>query len=225
MLKFLVNEPALMIDRALVIADLHLGLEYELLANGINIPDQAERMVKRIRRLVKENRAKELIIIGDLKHTIAGVSWPEQEEISEFMGKLEKLCPVTVVKGNHDGNIEQYVKKVYPPEGFDYHGYWILHGHANPPKRALKKTIIMGHLHPSVEFKDSLGGRLSERVWIRTPNVIVMPAFNELLGGVDVRVGILGPMKKHIDPKKAELYLLDGLHIGRMSELRRERDG
>jgi len=220
MLKFLVNEPALMIDRALVIADLHLGLEYELLASGINIPDQADRMVKRIRRLVKENRAKELIIIGDLKHTIARVSWPEQEEISEFMGKLEKIAKVTVVKGNHDGNIEQYVKRTYPPEGFDYRGYWILHGHANPPKHALKKTIIMGHLHPSVEFKDSLGGRISERVWIRTPNVIVMPAFNELLGGVDVRVGILGPMKKHIDPKKAELYLLDGLHIGKMSELK-----
>jgi len=220
MLKFIVNEPALMIDRTLVIADLHIGLEYELLHSGFNVPSQGEVMLKKIKRLLKENKCRELIIIGDVKHTIANLSWPEQEEISEFFRPLEKVTRVHVVKGNHDGNIERYVSNVHPTYGFDYNGYWIMHGHARPPKEAAGKTIILGHMHPIVEFRDSLGGRLSERVWIRTDKAVVMPAFNDLLGGIDVRKGLLGPMKKHIDPKRAELYLLDGLYLGKISQLK-----
>jgi len=220
MLKFLVNEPALMIGKTLVIADLHIGLEYELLAAGFNVPDQAQTMLKKIKRLLRENKCKELIIIGDVKHTIARLSWPEQEEISEFFRPLEKITKVHIVKGNHDGNIERYVSNVHPTEGFEYKGYWIMHGHARPPKEVAGKTIILGHMHPVVEFRDSLGGRLSERVWIRTDKSIVVPAFNDLLGGIDVRKGLLGPMKKYIDPKRAELYLLDGLYLGKISQLR-----
>jgi len=218
MLKFLTNEPALVIGKALVIADLHIGLEYELLKSGFNVPDQSHTMLKKIKRLLKENDCSELIIIGDLKHTIAGLSWPEQEELSEFLRELEKIAIVYVVKGNHDGNIENYAKRVYPPSGFDYKEYWIMHGHAKPPDG--KKMTIMGHMHPVVEFRDSLGGRITERVWIRTDKIIVMPAFNDLLGGQDVRSGLLGPMKRELDPKKADLYLLDGLYLGRISQLK-----
>lgn len=221
MLKFIVDEPALVIGKALVIADLHLGLEYELLASGFNVPDQAERMLKKIKRLLKENACNELIIIGDVKHTIANLSWPEQEELSGFLRPLEKIAKVHIVKGNHDGNIERYAHNVHPTTGFEYRQYWIMHGHAKPPEKAKGKTIILGHMHPIVEFHDSLGGRLSERVWIRTDKMIVMPVFNDLLGGIDVRRGLLGPMKKLIDPKKAELYLLDGLNLGKISQLKR----
>ena len=221
MLKFLTNEPALVIGKALVIADLHIGLEYELLKSGFNVPDQSHTMLKKIKRLLKENNCNELIIIGDLKHTITGLSWPEQEELSEFLSELEKMATVYVVKGNHDGNIENYAKRVYPPSGFDYKGYWIMHGHAKPPMG--KKMTIMGHMHPVVEFRDSLGGRITERVWIRTDKIIVMPAFNDLLGGQDVRSGLLGPMKRELDPKKADLYLLDGLYLGRISQLKVKR--
>ena len=225
MLRFIVNEPALLIDKTLVIADLHIGLEYELLHSGFNVPSQGEVMLKKIKRLLKENKCRELIIIGDVKHTIARLSWPEQEEISEFFRPLEKITKVHIVKGNHDGNIERYVSNVYPTYGFGYNGYWIMHGHARPPKEAAGKTIILGHMHPIVEFRDSLGGRLSERVWIRTDRVIVMPAFNDLLGGIDVRQPLLGPMKKRIDPKKAELYLLDGLYLGTITEIGRRMKG
>jgi metallophosphoesterase superfamily enzyme len=40
-----------------------------------------------------------------------------------------------------------------------------------------------------------------------------MPAFNDLLGGVDVR-------NFEKDVKDADLYLLDGLYLGRMRDLR-----
>ncbi len=224
MLKFIVDEPALVIGKTLVIADLHLGFEYELLAKGINIPSQSESMLKKIKRLLRENKCKELIIIGDLKHTIANLAWPEQEEIADFMGKLEKLVRVQVVKGNHDGNIENYLKQVHPPQGFDYKGYWIMHGHAKPPASALKKTIIMGHIHPVVRFKDRLGGSITEQVWVIAKNVIVMPAFNELPGGVDARE-LDGAMAKLLHMERAELYLLDGLNLGKISQLKRRGYG
>jgi putative SbcD/Mre11-related phosphoesterase len=224
MLKFIVDEPALMIGKTLVIADLHIGLEYELLSRGFNIPDQSDMMLGRIRRIFKENKCKELIVIGDLKHRIMKIAWPEQEEISEFVGKLEKLGPVKVVKGNHDANIENYVRNVVPATGFEHKGYWIFHGHAKPPKEAAKMKQIAAHMHPKIEFKDSLGGRVSESVWVRSGNLVIMPNFNHLLSGTNVAGDeVFKPMRDYIDPKKAELYLLDGLYLGTIAEIQRGR--
>jgi hypothetical protein len=224
MLKFIVDEPALMIGKTLVIADLHIGLEYELLSKGFNIPDQSDVMFERIRKIFTENGCNALIVIGDIKHKITGISWPEREDICNFMHKLDGLGKVIVVKGNHDGGIENYVKNVVPAAGFEYGGYWIFHGHAKPPEKALKMKKIAAHIHPKVEFRDSLGGRVSERVWIKSDGLIVMPQFNYLLSGTNVAGDeIFRPMGGYVNQKKAELYLLDGLYLGTIAEIKRGR--
>jgi hypothetical protein len=56
--------------------------------------------------------------------------------------------------------------------------------------------------------------------------VIIMPAFNDLLGGVPVNEKrpsdeLLGPLLKNefIDMEKSELYLLDGTFLGKLKNL------
>jgi len=219
--EFIANEPALMIGGALVIADLHIGIEYELLSRGFNIPDQSWAMLGRIRKIFRENKCREIIINGDLRNRVWQTARPAQDGISGFVRGLEKLGKVTVVRGNHDGRIEEYVKNVIPATGFEYKGYWIMHGHAKAPAAAKNKTIIAAHIHPKVEFKDSLGGRISERVWIKSDHAIVMPHFNHLLGGTNVaQEELFAPMRGYIDPKKAELYLMSGLHLGKISQFK-----
>jgi metallophosphoesterase superfamily enzyme len=97
----------------------------------------------------------------------------------------------------------------------------------------------MGHDHPSVEFRDTLGNRLREPAWFRTrlvtersrerygdadPEVVLMPPFNELLSGTPLNTADfsgLGPMLARglVDLASAEVYLIDGVHLGRLGAI------
>jgi putative SbcD/Mre11-related phosphoesterase len=210
MLRFIVNEPALLLGKALVVADLHLGLESDLAKSGIRIPSQTGKISGKIKKLLSENDCRELIILGDIKHVIPGLPYPEKAEVLDFIGQF--AVPVKIIKGNHDGSIQNYLK-IY--KEINREGYLLTHGHMKI--RRTKKKIISGHVHPVLEFRDGLGGRISERVWIAGKNHIIMPAFNDLLGGVDVR-------NFEKDVKDADLYLLDGLYLGRISDLQEKKN-
>jgi metallophosphoesterase superfamily enzyme len=56
--------------------------------------------------------------------------------------------------------------------------------------------------------------------------VVIMPAFNNLLGGTPVNVKkasdeLLGPLLKNkiIDMRNAEMYLLDGTYLGKLKDV------
>jgi putative SbcD/Mre11-related phosphoesterase len=244
MLRFVTGRPALVAAGALVIGDLHLGLEHSLAAGGIRIPDQTGRTFRRIRELLEDTGCKELIILGDIKNTVAGA--PETPEVVRFVEGLERSVKVTLVQGNHDGTLRNHFPDMKPASGFRRRDVYFMHGHAAPDKSAFGCShIIMSHLHPVLEFRDSLGGRISERVWLRCrlrrskAELIVVPAFNDLMGGADVRGNFLGPckkargffegsekpkaflhpMKKFIDRASAGVFLLDGTPLGNLNDL------
>jgi hypothetical protein len=125
------------------------------------------------------------------------------------------------VSGNHDGALQNYLDvEAKPNSGFKRGDYYFMHGHANPRKEAFGcKVVLSSHLHPIVEFRDKLGGFTSERVWLRGEKLVVLPAFNELLGGIDIRISDLGPLSKHFNKEELDLYLLDGLYLGKVKDL------
>ena len=63
------GEPALLLrsenQRALAIADLHIGLKYQWEWEGVFIPDQKKRFIENIRRTCLSMRISRLIVIGD----------------------------------------------------------------------------------------------------------------------------------------------------------------
>ncbi|MDE1868657.1 MAG: hypothetical protein KGH60_01690 [Candidatus Micrarchaeota archaeon] len=71
-IKFLYNEPAAIISADgvsyLVVGDIHIGLEREFSKKGIHVPNSAELMAERIRRLMKENSLTRMIILGDINY-------------------------------------------------------------------------------------------------------------------------------------------------------------
>jgi len=97
-MKFIKNYPALFIPeiKTLVIADLHIGISYELYKSGINIPSQVKEMKKTIEKLIKQTKAKRLIILGDIKHDVPGISVQELREIPEFLKALSKKIKVEI---------------------------------------------------------------------------------------------------------------------------------
>ncbi|MBU5687947.1 MAG: metallophosphoesterase [Candidatus Aenigmatarchaeota archaeon] len=246
-IRFVFNEPALYIDDidALVIGDLHIGFEYELGKSGINIPAQIREMLKKIDKLLKQTKAKHLIILGDVKHQVPGVNYLEERDIPKFFDSLKDKVKISVCLGNHDTFLKDMLPEdieVYDSKGFKIKIYGFFHGHAWPKKELLEsRYLITSHIHPTLLFVDKLGHRIIEPVWIkcilnkekieekfnvkpRRIELLVMPAFNKLLSGSNINVSkikkeFINPvMNEMIDKDKCELYLLDGTYLGRLKD-------
>lgn len=239
-MRFVFDEPAILCGDAVAIADLHLGIETSFHRNGVFIPSMAKSLEARLRALIEECGAKKLIIVGDIKDSIS-ISRQEEREIPKFFSSLEGI-EVHVVKGNHDGILGKILPEnviVHESEGFIVDDVYFSHGNAWPGEEFAKsRYLVMGHLHPAIEFRDKLGARNVERCWLRCklnvkklkeryPNAnakeaIVIPPFNRLAGSMPLqslkpespllRKGIMNPME-------GDVYLLDGVHLGKLKEL------
>lgn len=169
---FVTGEPALLAARTLFVADIHIGIEHEYRLSGLNMPSQTEKLLSRIESLLKRTRAVKLVLIGDIKHKVPGISWQEEREIPAFLSRLAEKAEVHVVPGNHDGKIDEFV-----PKGVRLHrmagdlfgkAIYASHGHTWPEPSFLQaKYLVISHSHPQVEFRDRLGYTWRERVWIR----------------------------------------------------------
>jgi putative SbcD/Mre11-related phosphoesterase len=234
-----VGERAILHRGVLALADLHLGFEYELRKFGISIPSKSSRKLKRVRELVKKTKVERLLILGDLKHEIPFPSGMEELEVREFINHVKKFVHVEVVKGNHDGNLDFLKIPIYSPSGVVIGDVGYFHGNAWPDKKLLSsKYLVIGHTHPTIVFEDKLGHRSRLPCWLRVKlnaekcekkfgvksnsELIVMPAFSELSGGIAVnssREKLIGPILKLVNLDQAEVYLLDGTNLGKLGDL------
>jgi len=174
--RFLHNKPALLIadrkhGRILAIADVHLGIEHELYKNGIVIAPQAEKFYKEIESLLRITRADKLIILGDLKHKIPGISFREVRELPKLIEPIAAKVQTILVKGNHDTELDDLVGthiEIKDSDGFAIGSYGFFHGHAWPAKELLRcDYLFTAHIHPTVEFVDDFGFRIVEKVWAK----------------------------------------------------------
>lgn len=106
-----------------------------------------------------------------------------------FEAALKLVNKISIILGNHDGNIEALVPKdveILPTSGFKINSdIGMIHGHAWPKPEILScKNIVMGHLHPIITIKDALGFSKSHRVWLRTKS-----------NGISLARGLLKSMK------------------------------
>ncbi|MCD6248668.1 MAG: metallophosphoesterase [Hadesarchaea archaeon] len=243
-------------ERALVVADLHLGLEEELATKGIKLPSQIPKIKTRLLRLIRRKKPNKLILLGDVKHNIPITSWQEWRDLPDFFSELTKHVQVEILPGNHDGDIEGLVPRdviIHDPRGIVIGGekkIGLMHGHTWPKPELLgADLIITGHNHPAIEFRDDLGGRVIEPVWMyykilpsnlpkrlqsavkgEPPRFLVVPAFNELISGAAVNRSIphelLGPIFKSgcADLPRAEIYLLDGTFLGTLENIKKKNN-
>ena len=249
-IRFIADYPAAYIPeiKTLVIAELHIGIEYELYKSGIYIESQRNKFINTIEKLVKLTKAKKIVLLGDIKHKVPGSTIREDREIPLFLQELSKILQVILIKGNHDDRIEQIIPegiKLVSSRGIKIGKYGFFHGHAWPSKKLLScDYIFMGHTHPALEFVDKFGFRSIEQVWVRGNldsekiktrfklkkvgklNFIILPIFNKMLGGVPLnkikRQELIGPMlsSNFIDLKKSNIYLLDGTFLGNLNSLK-----
>ncbi len=219
-MKFLTDQPALLIGRTLIIADLHIGIEAEMAKAGLKMPSHTQSLGERIEQLIRYSRAKRLVILGDLKHRVSGVTFFEKREVPRFVDRLSPLVKVELIPGNHDGGIRRELRnckiKIHPVTGIRIGNHWLTHGHTRLSAEARRcHTIIISHSHPQIEFRDRLGYVWTEPVWVRAKigrrQLIVMPAFGSVGGTAVNRQGLLGPIGRRA--KIERVYLLDGTEL------------
>jgi hypothetical protein len=206
-MRFVTGEPAAMLPgRMLVITDLHIGAEHSMRQAGLRMPSQTPALLERTLAMVRKAKARRLVILGDVKHRIPGLSMQERREVPAFLNRLADepgLDSVEVVPGNHDGGLEGLAPDtvLHPSSGFMHGRFYLTHGHTWPSPDFLRAGhVLMGHNHPLIEFRDRLGYVWRERVWIRAelkkgpveerygkvaglPEVVVMPTYNDVSGG------------------------------------------
>lgn len=242
--------------KTLVIADLHLGIEEELKQKGINIDSQTENLLERAIKCVRVAKPDATVLLGDIKHNVPKMSFKERKEVPFFFSKLVEYSPIYIVKGNHDGHLSRLLplpnetkNEIYvrSAKGFLLDNIGYTHGHSFPQEELFSASyILIGHTHPMIRLESSYHITMKP-VWIRAkcdcaalkkdykkigccswnaPLVIIMPAFNEICGGIPLNSNkkLLGPIaSKFLRLKNAEVYLLDGSYMGKIGDIRKSK--
>jgi len=168
-------------ERALVVADYHAGLEVGLRRDGVEIPNRADERRDRILKLLERTRADRLVVLGDLGNAIGAPDEEERDEVVALLAAVTERVPCTVVKGNHDGDVESLVARagvgdapdaqdliVTPAAGARVGEVGFAHGHTWPAPSVLSAPVVcVAHEHPRVRLEDEVGGTRTERAWLR----------------------------------------------------------
>lgn len=159
-------------ERGMVVSDLHLGWETALSEKGIFVPAQMPKLLRKLQSLITEFKPSELIILGDVKYSVAAAYIGEWHDVPDFFDSIKnRVRRVSVIRGNHDGGLEPLLPpsvKVLPSSGVSIGGIGFFHGHRWPALSLLgNKTLVMGHVHPVVVFRDIAGFRTTKQVWVR----------------------------------------------------------
>ena len=168
--------PALLLrrkgERALIVADLHIGWEAALTSKGVHVPSQTPTLLDRLLKLIELHTPTRLIVLGDVKHTIANVKQQEWRDVPLFFEAVaKKIADIQVILGNHDGSLMPLLPEtieILPSTGTVLHGVGLFHGHTWPAPELLGcKSLVLGHIHPIVVFRDLLGFRRTRQVWVK----------------------------------------------------------
>jgi metallophosphoesterase superfamily enzyme len=244
MLEPVPGEPAAVADcgaeRALVVADYHAGIEVGLRSEGVELRSRAEERREGLLELLARTGADRVVFLGDLGNAIGEPAGAERAELRELLSAVTDRAPVTVTKGNHDGEVESVTDPFGAVTVADGPGTRIgevgfCHGHTWPAEDVLAApTVCTAHEHPRVALTDEVGGRRTERAWLRGrldadgfpeyddvgDRMVVCPAYNDLSGGtlVNEADGFLSPFLPG-GLADGEMYLLDGTRLGPYQEV------
>ena len=220
MLKLLLPNPAAIVKtsktKTLLIADPHLGWEIQLQKKGIHVPSQTPKILNKLTSVITKYKPDKLVILGDVKYTVASSEFGEWRDIPDFFNQLSKcIGSIAVVRGNHDANLEPLLPEnveFLPATGAVIGDVGVFHGHKWPSPALLGcKTLVMGHLHPVVVFRDPTGCKIIRQVWMKAkcdPEALAKVLLQK--NGVKIKESVAETLKKHynLKAKAEEIYIM-----------------
>ncbi len=202
--------------KTFLISDPHIGWEMELQQKGIHIPSQTGKLLNKLTAILTEYKPDALVILGDVKYTVISSEFGEWHDIPEFFKKLQPYVnKISIVRGNHDANLEPLLPEnveLLPATGAVVGDVGVFHGHKWPSPALLGcKTLVMGHLHPVVVFRDPTGCKMTRQVWMRAD--IDSEALARILlkkSNIKIAGSVEDTLQKHFNTKlkASELYIM-----------------
>jgi len=223
-IKIVGEANAILLVGYIVISDTHF-----LFDRDIRNYEASYHILSSIKKL--KRYGKKLIIAGDFKDPIFTVNEKEKQLLREFIEDLLTVfSDIQIIKGNHDGKLEKIIGSDFVVRGRSLRikDVVIAHGHAWPNLLDDRtKFVILGHSHPVFEFEEypnnpkvpvfvkySIKDEFKERIGGK-PEIIVLPAFNEYLGGHDVREMLLDVfyLYGYADKESIKVYTRNGIQL------------
>jgi len=220
MLTLLLPHPAALIKTAktktLVIADPHIGWEIALQERGIHVPSQTPKLLKKLVALLSEHKPDSLLILGDVKYTVVKAEAGEWHDIPDFFTELQRhVTDISIIRGNHDANLEPLLPetvKLLPATGIVIDDVGLFHGHKWPSPTLLKcKTLLMGHVHPVVVFRDPSGFKITRQVWMKAEcNAEALAKILLEKHGVKIEGTMKKTLQKHfrVKPRTTQVFMM-----------------
>ena len=188
-------------EKALVVSDLHLGIESKLASRGINIPTNILReTIDSVLIPAKELECDKVYILGDLKHEYGRPKELDWWSVRQLVEELRAIYAEPVlIKGNHDRYVNLILKNMGVECVQSYlnaDGFLLAHGdkRIKVSDAAKVNAIIIGHEHPAVSLRNELDGmkeRFKTFLYVPSkkkadPPVLVLPSVNPLAYGTEV---------------------------------------
>lgn len=233
-------------QNSIIIADVHIGIEFEYDLRGVHIDIQTDMLIRRCKTIIEQYSADTLVIVGDLRHTIVAdipmqheLLQQEHREVRRFLKSLSDCVDaIHIVKGNHDGALKSGYAKIYGARGITIEDIAFVHGHSWPDASLTQASlVVMGHIHPHIRLVSKIGYVHQYPCWLRgifAPHAlrgryddvrrslpfIVIPAFNPLCGGAAVnREQFKEALFSVMDLSHTIAYTLEGVNLGMIRHL------
>lgn len=174
---------AVLVEETLVLADLHLG---KAPASNLQLPvGDTTDIVERFRDVLATHDPGEVVIAGDLLHSFQTIPRTVEDAVTSLSSAAREAgARLVVTPGNHDTMLDAVWSG--PTETAYRVGETVItHGH-DPPNVEAERYIV-GHDHPTLTIE---GQRrpcyLAADDAYEGADVVMLPAFNRLLRGVEV---------------------------------------
>ncbi len=186
-------------ERALLVADLHLGYAWAHRQQGNLMPiGSAEDTLDRLQTLASEYAPRQIIVLGDIVH--AAVT---EEAVLADLRRLSGLgVAVSLIAGNHDRQLALMLRRAGVDavlrREIELGGNLLLHGDFGDETMAEAcclsiaaqgGRVILGHEHPAVTLSDGFATRIHCPCFLLGDDVLVLPAFSRWSAGTNVRNG------------------------------------
>lgn len=215
---YLTNDYALYLDDGIIaIADLHLGYEAVLQAQGVSIPKfQKKIIMNRLRNILQKYEPELIVVNGDFKHEFSRNLWQEWEEVREVLALLTKKAEVVLVRGNHDNYLKTITSKLNVPlvKRYSWGNLTFVHGHEKVKQEG---HMVLGHDHPSLKLRDAIGASIKLPCFLfnKKEKIIVLPAISPLATGTNVvhKSKFLSPLLNEVDMSSSDVYAISEIGL------------
>jgi putative SbcD/Mre11-related phosphoesterase len=187
-------------ERALVVADLHLGYVWAHRHAGQLLPITApDDTIDRLAALADEYKARQIVLLGDIVHRAVPVR-ALREQLESLAGRLASVT-VRWIAGNHDRHLESLLREcglsgIRLESELTLGPHLLTHGaeeESGAAARCLARLepgagwLIMGHEHPAIQLRDRITTSVKCPCFLAGPRILILPAFSRWSAGSNIR--------------------------------------